>query len=158
MLIRFLWAPPNRWRSLEPDRRVASSQARRTTRFPPPCRLKAVPITLPRRWFIRGEYQASFPQCGSLGAPDGQGFNELWVLLRAVGRVAQCRAVVCRWTWPRACAGCKSPIGSTEWCRKRDSNPRPIHYECTALPTELLRLWFADWRSGTVGEEARHVK
>jgi hypothetical protein len=26
------------------------------------------------------------------------------------------------------------------WCRKRDSNPRPPHYECDALPTELLRL------------------
>jgi hypothetical protein len=26
------------------------------------------------------------------------------------------------------------------WCRKRDSNPRPPHYECGALPTELLRL------------------
>lgn len=26
------------------------------------------------------------------------------------------------------------------WCRKRDSNPRPPHYECDALPAELLRL------------------
>src|SRR5258707_15876624 len=26
-----------------------------------------------------------------------------------------------------------------KWCRKRDSNPRPPHYECGALPTELLR-------------------
>ena len=26
-----------------------------------------------------------------------------------------------------------------KWCRKRDSNPRPTHYECAALPTELLR-------------------
>ena len=25
------------------------------------------------------------------------------------------------------------------WCRRRDSNPRPPHYECDALPTELLR-------------------
>ena len=23
--------------------------------------------------------------------------------------------------------------------RKRDSNPRPTHYECVALPTELFR-------------------
>ena len=26
-----------------------------------------------------------------------------------------------------------------EWCRRRDSNPRPQHYECRALPAELLR-------------------
>src|SRR4051794_26478771 len=26
------------------------------------------------------------------------------------------------------------------WCRRRDSNPRPTHYECVALPPELLRL------------------
>ena len=25
------------------------------------------------------------------------------------------------------------------WCRRRDSNPRPTHYECVALPPELLR-------------------
>lgn len=25
------------------------------------------------------------------------------------------------------------------WCRRRDSNPRPQHYECRALPAELLR-------------------
>src|SRR5690606_30664577 len=25
------------------------------------------------------------------------------------------------------------------WCRKRESNPRPAHYECAALPTELFR-------------------
>jgi hypothetical protein len=25
------------------------------------------------------------------------------------------------------------------WCRRRESNPRPAHYECAALPTELLR-------------------
>ena len=27
-----------------------------------------------------------------------------------------------------------------EWCRERDSNPRPTHYECVALPAELPRL------------------
>ena len=26
------------------------------------------------------------------------------------------------------------------WCRRRDSNSRPTHYECVALPAELLRL------------------
>ena len=26
------------------------------------------------------------------------------------------------------------------WCRGRDSNPRPTHYECVALPAELPRL------------------
>lgn len=31
-------------------------------------------------------------------------------------------------------------LGGEGWCRKRDSNPRPTHYECAALPTELLRL------------------
>ena len=25
------------------------------------------------------------------------------------------------------------------WCRMGDSNTRPIHYECTALPPELIR-------------------
>jgi hypothetical protein len=25
------------------------------------------------------------------------------------------------------------------WCRKEESNPRPSHYECAALPTELFR-------------------
>ena len=25
------------------------------------------------------------------------------------------------------------------WCRKEESNLRPMHYECTALPTELFR-------------------
>ena len=27
----------------------------------------------------------------------------------------------------------------SEWCRREDSNFRPTHYECVALPTELLR-------------------
>ena len=27
-----------------------------------------------------------------------------------------------------------------EWCRLRDSNTRPPHYECDALPAELKRL------------------
>ena len=30
--------------------------------------------------------------------------------------------------------------GFWEWCRLRDSNTRPPHYECDALPTELRRL------------------
>ena len=30
-----------------------------------------------------------------------------------------------------------------EWCRKRDSNPRPPLYESGALPTELLRRFAA---------------
>src|SRR6266496_156311 len=39
------------------------------------------------------------------------------------------------------------------WCRWKESNPRPSHYECAALPTELHRLclliagrWFIDAR------------
>ena len=27
-----------------------------------------------------------------------------------------------------------------DWCRQEESNPRPSHYECAALPTELCRL------------------
>ena len=34
--------------------------------------------------------------------------------------------------------GCVSPRGAY-WCRRRDSNPRPIAYEAIALPAELLR-------------------
>src|SRR5690349_19529680 len=26
-----------------------------------------------------------------------------------------------------------------DWCRKQESNLRPTHYECAALPTELFR-------------------
>ena len=37
------------------------------------------------------------------------------------------------------------------WCRRRDSNSRPMHYECIALPTELLRPGSApDYRQGTL--------
>lgn len=32
-----------------------------------------------------------------------------------------------------------SPSCRVEWCRRRDLNPRPTHYECVALPAELLR-------------------
>ena len=32
-----------------------------------------------------------------------------------------------------------SRIEELKWCRWRDSNPRPMHYECIALPTELHR-------------------
>src|SRR5438105_8786748 len=28
---------------------------------------------------------------------------------------------------------------ASAWCRRRDSNPRPPHYECGALPAELQR-------------------
>ena len=31
-------------------------------------------------------------------------------------------------------------LGLGKWCRLRDSNTRPPHYECDALPTELRRL------------------
>ena len=37
-------------------------------------------------------------------------------------------------------AGRRTPTeGQEDWCRRRDSNPRPIAYEAIALPTELLR-------------------
>src|SRR5690606_30504686 len=29
------------------------------------------------------------------------------------------------------------------WCRQEESNPRPSHYECAALPTELCRRAWA---------------
>lgn len=32
-------------------------------------------------------------------------------------------------------SGCRGK----KWCRRRDLNPRPTHYECVALPAELLR-------------------
>ncbi len=37
----------------------------------------------------------------------------------------------------RPLAGCR--VFRKPWCRRRDSNPRPTHYECVALPPELLR-------------------
>lgn len=30
-------------------------------------------------------------------------------------------------------------LAGGRWCRRRDLNPRPTHYECVALPAELLR-------------------
>lgn len=45
--------------------------------------------------------------------------------------------------------------GVTRWSRLRESNPRPTHYECVALPTELRRPGnhsrdrrdeYSDWR------------
>ena len=41
-----------------------------------------------------------------------------------------------------------------EWCRLRDSNTRPPHYECDALPTELRRPRAALERP--VGPETTH--
>ena len=34
----------------------------------------------------------------------------------------------------------KTTSRAKKWCRLRDSNTRPPHYECDALPTELKRL------------------
>ena len=36
-----------------------------------------------------------------------------------------------------------------EWCRLRDSNTRPPHYECDALPAELRRHWSDRHRAGS---------
>lgn len=33
----------------------------------------------------------------------------------------------------------RSGYRGEKWCRRRDLNPRPTHYECVALPAELLR-------------------
>src|SRR5580698_7343949 len=30
-------------------------------------------------------------------------------------------------------------VPDSVWCRKEESNPRPSHYECAALPSELFR-------------------
>ena len=43
--------------------------------------------------------------------------------------------VRCRWP---PCPPAVSP-GPLWWCRLRDSNTRPSHYECDALPAELRR-------------------
>lgn len=43
---------------------------------------------------------------------------------------------------PRASAGFIDYLGEQKkdkWCRLRDSNTRPPHYECDALPVELKR-------------------
>ena len=39
------------------------------------------------------------------------------------------------------------------WCRREESNPRPSHYECAALPTELHRL-----RARTITDRAPGFK
>ena len=41
------------------------------------------------------------------------------------------------------------------WCRKEESNPRPSHYECAALPTELFRRAgeYTDFRRQTIGSD-----
>src|ERR1700682_5977335 len=38
------------------------------------------------------------------------------------------------------------------WCRWKESNPRPSHYECAALPTELHRhfLRVGNWRAASL--------
>ena len=36
-------------------------------------------------------------------------------------------------------APCAAKPRDGPWCRKEDSNLRPTHYECVALPTELFR-------------------
>ena len=42
----------------------------------------------------------------------------------------------------------KSHGNKQEWCREQESNLRPTHYECAALPTELFRHQDPD---GTIG-------
>ena len=39
----------------------------------------------------------------------------------------------------RSVAGFSFPLQGEFWCRKEESNPRPSHYECAALPSELFR-------------------
>src|SRR5438445_13834955 len=41
-------------------------------------------------------------------------------------------------------------LNRPEWCRLRDSNTRPTHYECAALPAELRRprQWRDRYRFG----------
>ena len=33
----------------------------------------------------------------------------------------------------------KSSSARNRWCRVKESNPRPSHYKCAALPSELTR-------------------
>ena len=37
------------------------------------------------------------------------------------------------------CYRCLRSVQMLLWCRWKESNPRPSHYECAALPTELHR-------------------
>src|SRR5579872_632821 len=41
--------------------------------------------------------------------------------------------------WRNARDGLENLCKLVKWCRQRESNPRPTHYECVALPTELRR-------------------
>ena len=41
----------------------------------------------------------------------------------------------------------KSAAPAIVWCRWKESNPRPSHYECAALPTELHRHEARDYSS-----------
>src|ERR1700722_5745806 len=47
--------------------------------------------------------------------------------------------------------------GLWEWCRLRDSNTRPPHYECDALPTELRRPRATFWVHGWPGNYASRL-
>lgn len=49
--------------------------------------------------------------------------------------------------WPRHWSG------GLRWCREEESNLRPPHYECGALPTELSRR-----PGGSIGKRARTIK
>src|SRR5690606_616363 len=42
-----------------------------------------------------------------------------------------------------------------KWCRRRDSNSRRAHYECAALPAELLRRGGASIRDGRLASRLR---
>src|SRR3546814_18731602 len=44
------------------------------------------------------------------------------------------------------------------WCRLRDTNTRPSHYECDALPTELRRQLPTDHPACARSEERRIVQ
>lgn len=52
----------------------------------------------------------------------------------------------------RALRGCGCCEG---WCREEESNLRPTHYECAALPTELFRQRIKDFTGRTAMAQAR---
>jgi succinate dehydrogenase / fumarate reductase iron-sulfur subunit len=59
-------------------------------------------------------------------------------------RLYRCHTIMnCAQTCPKGLNPAKAiaEIKKMMWCPKPDSNQRPTHYECVALPTELLGQW-----------------
>jgi hypothetical protein len=98
-----------------------SDRASLFLRFPP-ARRQAPRLILSRR--------RDDANCGRIGEPcvltDREAVSFLRAILRVVNAVASKGILI-------------SSSYALSWCRGRDSNPRPTHYECVALPAELPR-------------------